>query len=52
VLILSRKRNESIVIDEKITIIVLAVKGNKVCLGVEAPKEIPVYRKEIQGGTC
>ena len=44
---LSRKKNESIVIDDDITIVVVEIRGDKVRLGVEAPKEIPVHRREV-----
>ena len=46
-LVLSRKKNESIVINDDITIVVVEIRGDKVRLGVEAPKEIPVHRREI-----
>lgn len=46
-LILSRKIGESIVIDDKITIEILGIKGNQIRLGAIAPKEIPIHRKEI-----
>ena len=46
-LVLSRKKNESIVIDDDITIVVVEIRGDKVRLGVEAPKEIPVHRQEV-----
>jgi carbon storage regulator len=46
-LVLSRKKNESIVINNDITIVVVEIRGDKVRLGVEAPKEIPVHRREI-----
>ena len=46
-LVLSRKKNESIVINNDITIVVVEIRGDKVRLGVEAPKEVPVHRKEI-----
>lgn len=46
-LVLSRKKNESIVINNNITIVVVEVRGDKVRLGIEAPKDIPVHRKEI-----
>lgn len=47
-LVLSRKKNESIVINDDITIIVVEIRGDKVRLGVEAPKEVPVHRREVQ----
>ena len=46
-LVLSRKRNESIVIDENIVITVVEVRGDKVRLGIEAPQEIPIHRSEV-----
>ena len=46
-LVLSRKKNESIVINDDITIVVVEIRGDKVRLGVEAPKEIPVHRQEV-----
>lgn len=46
-LALARKINESIVINDNIEITVLEVKGDQVKIGIEAPKSVPVYRKEI-----
>ncbi len=46
-LVLSRKKNESIVIGDSITIVVVETRGDKVRLGVEAPKEVPVHRREV-----
>ena len=46
-LVLSRKKNESIVINNDITIVVVEIRGDKVRLGVEAPKEVPVHRREV-----
>ncbi|MCE2752412.1 MAG: carbon storage regulator CsrA [Planctomycetota bacterium] len=46
-LVLSRKTNESIVINNEITIVVVEIRGDKVRLGVEAPKEVPVHRREV-----
>ncbi len=46
-LVLSRKKNESIVINDNITIVVVEVRGDKVRLGIDAPKDVPVHRKEI-----
>ena len=46
-LVLSRKKNESIVINDNITIVVVEIRGDKVRLGVEAPKEVPVHRREV-----
>lgn len=46
-LALSRKKNEAIVINNNIEITVLEVKGEQVKIGISAPKEVPVYRKEV-----
>ena len=46
-LVLSRKKNESIVINDDIIIVVVEIRGDKVRLGVEAPKEVPVHRREV-----
>ncbi len=46
-LALSRKKNEALVINNDIEITVLEVKGDQVKIGITAPKEVPVYRKEV-----
>ena len=46
-LALSRKKNEAIVINNDIEITVLEVKGDQVKIGISAPKEVPIYRKEV-----
>ena len=46
-LVLSRKPNESIVINYDIVVTVLSVQGDRVRLGIEAPGEIPVHRQEV-----
>ena len=46
-LVLSRKTNESIVIDDRIFVTVVEIRGDKVRLGIEAPKEVPVHRREV-----
>ncbi len=46
-LVLSRKKNESIVINDDISIVVVEIRGDKVRLGIEAPREVPVHRREI-----
>jgi carbon storage regulator len=46
-LVLSRKKNESIVINENIVISIVEIRGDKVRLGIEAPKEVPIHRSEI-----
>ena len=46
-LVLSRKRNESIIINDNIIITIVDIRGDKVRLGIEAPKECPVHRQEV-----
>jgi carbon storage regulator len=46
-LILDRRVNETVMIGNKVTVTVLDVRGNKVRLGINAPKGVPVHRKEI-----
>ncbi|MBQ1597368.1 MAG: carbon storage regulator CsrA [Lachnospiraceae bacterium] len=46
-LALTRKKGESLVINNNIEITVMEVKGDQVKLGITAPKEIPIYRKEV-----
>jgi len=46
-LVLSRKKNESIVIDDRIVVTIVDIRGDKVRLGIEAPKEVSIHRSEI-----
>ena len=46
-LVLSRKLNESIFIDEHIVVTVVGIRGDRVRLGIEAPREMPVHRNEV-----
>lgn len=46
-LVLSRQRDEEIVIDNNIIITIVDIREDKVRIGIEAPKEIPVHRKEV-----
>lgn len=46
-LVLSRKKHEAIVINNDIVIMVVDIRGDKVRLGIDAPKEVPVHRREI-----
>ncbi len=46
-LVLSRKKNESIVIDDRIVITVVEIRGDKVRLGIQAPRDVPVHRQEV-----
>lgn len=47
-LVLSRKKNETIVIDDTIEITVVEIRGDKVRLGINAPKEVSVHRLEVK----
>lgn len=46
-LALSRKKNEALVINNNVEITVLEIRGEQVKLGISAPREVPVYRKEV-----
>ena len=46
-LALSRKKNEALIINNNIEVTILEVKGDQVKIGITAPKEVPVYRKEV-----
>ncbi|MDB5388300.1 MAG: csrA [Planctomycetaceae bacterium] len=46
-LVLSRKKDESIVINDEIIITVVEVRGDKVRLGIQAPRDVPVHRSEV-----
>lgn len=46
-LALSRKKNEAIVVNNNVEITILEIKGDQVKLGITAPREVPVYRKEV-----
>jgi carbon storage regulator len=46
-LVLSRKKNESIIINDNITVTVIEIRGDKVRLGIEAPKDVTVHRREV-----
>ena len=46
-LVLSRKKNESIIINDNITVTVIEIRGDKVRLGIEAPKDVSVHRREV-----
>ncbi|MEA2265020.1 MAG: carbon storage regulator [Solirubrobacteraceae bacterium] len=46
-LVLTRKSNQSIMIGDEIEISVLSVMGDKVRIGIQAPREVPVFRREV-----
>jgi carbon storage regulator len=46
-LVLSRKKDEKIIIGDNITVMVIEIRGDKVRLGIEAPKEVTVHRQEV-----
>ena len=46
-LVLTRKTNQSIMIGDEVEVSVLAVAGDKVRIGIAAPREVPVFRKEV-----
>lgn len=48
-LVLTRKRNEGFVIGDDVEITVLSIRGNKVRIGISAPKETPIWRNELLG---
>jgi carbon storage regulator len=46
-LVLSRQRDESIIIGDNVVVTIVDIRGDKVRLGIEAPKEVPVHRQEV-----
>lgn len=46
-LVLSRRKNETIMIGEEVQIMIVGIRGDKVRVGITAPKSIPVHRKEV-----
>src|ERR1051326_1953473 len=46
-LVLSRKKNESIIINDHIVVTVVEIRGDKVRLGIDAPKDVSVHRREV-----
>jgi carbon storage regulator len=51
-LVLSRRKDESIMVGDNIEIMIIDIQHNKIQLGINAPKRVPVYRKEIYGRIC
>lgn len=46
-LALSRKKGEALIINNNIEVTILEIKGDQVKIGISAPKEVPIYRKEV-----
>lgn len=46
-LALSRKKDEAVIINDDIEITIIEIKGDKVKIGISAPKSVPIYRKEV-----
>jgi carbon storage regulator len=46
-LVLSRKQDEKIIIGDSITLMVVSIQGDKVRLGIEAPKDVSIHREEV-----
>jgi len=46
-LVLSRKKDESIIINDHIRVTIVEIRGDKVRLGIDAPKEVSVHRREV-----
>lgn len=46
-LVLSRKKDEKIIIGDQITLMVIDIRGDKVRLGIDAPKDVAVHRQEV-----
>lgn len=46
-LALARKVNESIIINDNVEITILEIKGDQIKIGIDAPKSVPIYRKEL-----
>lgn len=46
-LVLSRHRDEAIIIGDDIKVVIIEIRGDKVRLGIEAPKDVPVHRQEV-----
>ena len=46
-LVLSRQRDESIVINDNVVVTIVDIRGDKVRLGIEAPSQVPVHRREV-----
>jgi len=48
-LVLTRKEGQSVVIDGQIKVVVLSISGSQIRLGIEAPRDVPIFRTELNG---
>jgi carbon storage regulator len=51
-LVLSRRKDESIMVGDNVEIMIVSIRRNEIQLGINAPKSIPVHRKEVYGRIC
>jgi len=51
-LVLSRHKDESIMVGDNVEIMIVGIRRNEIQLGINAPKSVPVYRKEVYGRIC
>ncbi|MGA2171812.1 MAG: carbon storage regulator CsrA [Sedimentisphaerales bacterium] len=51
-LVLSRHKDESIMVGDNVEIMIVGIRRNEIQLGINAPKSIPVHRKEVYGRIC
>ena len=51
-LVLSRHMDESIMVGDNVEIVIVGIRRNEIQLGINAPKSVPVYRKEVYGRIC
>jgi carbon storage regulator len=51
-LVLNRHKDESIMVGDNVEIMIVGIRRNEIQLGINAPKSIPVYRKEVYGRIC
>ena len=51
-LVLTRKEGQSVVIDDRIKVVVLSIGGSQIRLGIEAPRDVPILRTELRGAAA